>query len=137
MREAPAMRESSGVAFQRTYDVCGRGLDVSVQSIGADLLVVITGGDRPHVGATATASVMRSPFRDGLSTSVSTHSVPGHKEYVLATRVAERLARSLSRTVTVVVGIHIDRATSEQIREVVDVVDTVVDDILELYENAE
>jgi hypothetical protein len=77
--------------------------------MGDDHCVVITGGDRPHLGAVALAQSrpsLRDPARVSASTSVLT--LLGHKEDVLAHRVAGRLASALNRNAVICCGIHVD-----------------------------
>lgn len=82
------------------------------REIGPDILLIITGGDA-HIGAVSTAYA--SPE---FSVEVRTSSVPGHKEYLLSEDFALRACKRLSRTVTVVMGIHYDNLNSEQIEHV-------------------
>jgi len=77
--------------------------------MGDDHCVIITGGDRPHVGAVALAQArpsLRDPSTVSATTSVLT--LLGHKEDVVAHRVAQRLASALNRNVVVCCGIHVD-----------------------------
>jgi hypothetical protein len=85
--------------------------------MGNDLCLVITGGDRPHLGAVALAQArpsLEDPSKASASTSVLT--VLGHKEDMLARSAAQRLAAGLNRTVAVCCGIHVDGITSDELR---------------------
>jgi len=80
----------------------GRRIRARLAWVGRDLVVVVGGGDRPHVGAVAVA-------RPGPGDPVvSVLGLPGHREDVPAGRWAERLCRSTGGTVVVSVGIHQD-----------------------------
>ncbi len=92
--------------------------------MGKDLCVVITGGDRPHLGAVALAQPrpsLRDPARVSASTSVLT--LLGHKEDLLARSVAERLASALNTNVVVCCGIHVDGITADELKAVEEAVD--------------
>jgi hypothetical protein len=96
----------------------GRGrteVSLAVMSQGRDLLLTVTGGDA-HVGAVA----VRSPAG---GTQGEPHTaaivVPGHKEGPLATEGAARLAAVTGSTCVAVVGIHVERATPEEIARIV------------------
>ena len=88
---------------------------------GDDLIIVIFGGDRPHVGS---VSVAYPPFtdeekkkgKDGVV--LNTIPLPGHKDYVVSEMVAEKVSRVLGRVVVVSVGIHIEKASKAEIEEV-------------------
>ncbi|WP_433946633.1 hypothetical protein [Paenibacillus sp. SN-8-1] len=88
--------------------------DISLEfhEIGRDILLIITGGDA-HIGAVSTA------YPSGkFSPEVHTAEVPGHKESLLSSDFALRASKWLNRTVTVVIGIHYDNLSSEQIDRV-------------------
>ncbi|MNV80088.1 hypothetical protein D3C71_1736690 [compost metagenome] len=87
--------------------------DVIVRSLpmGRDLLIMITGGES-HIGAASTAYYVNQEVQ------VDTSIVPGHKEHTLSNEMAKRAAETLKRTVTLVMGIHYDNLTKEEIIEV-------------------
>jgi hypothetical protein len=89
--------------------VGGLRLEAVCVECGPDLVVVVGGGERPHVGASALAlslPSLKDPAR--LTQSSYLASVPGHKEEGLARDGALRLARLLGRNVVMTVGIHDD-----------------------------
>jgi|AGTN01.2.fsa_nt_gi hypothetical protein len=95
---------------------------------GKDVCVLISGGDGPHIGAVALsvprgASDKERPYDTALS-------MPGHKDHIIARRVAERIATELNTTVAVVCGIHIDGMTSEQLDTIKSSVENLTDSIL-------
>ena len=94
-------------------------LEADVRSIGEDLLVVISGGQRPHIGAVAMAQP-RPSLKDPEVTSAtaSVFCYVGHKEDDLAKHAAERLAASFNTRVVVTAGIHWDDLSEEGIRKV-------------------
>lgn len=100
-------------------------LEIETIRLGRDVLLKITGGVA-HIGAAATAYQMED------ETKVATHVVPGHREGELAAQIAARFAQVLQRTVTVVMGIHIDHATKEDIRLIVETVEKMAEQELHL-----
>lgn len=93
---------------------CGEGrLRVHIQAtLTADgLAVVLTGGERPHVGGMA-MSVPRS--RTGRPDTWVIPR-PGHRDSAAATPVAELLCRETGYCTAVIAGLHVDRATPEEI----------------------
>ncbi len=96
---------------------------------GPDYLFTITGGDLvtgPHIGAVATAYWQDDELR------VVCNELPTHREGDLARETALLAARKLGSTCTVVCGIHIDDATSEQIAEIVQYVRSGFNNLLEV-----
>jgi hypothetical protein len=83
---------------------------------GADLAVVVGGGERPHVGCVVVAQPHRSaaqPERVRVTSSVL--SIPPHREEALARPLAEALARATEGVVTVSAGVHDDDLTPDGI----------------------
>lgn len=84
--------------------------------IGADLLVFIWGGERPHIGAVAAAQP-RPSLADAtrLSATASVLTYVGHKEDVVVKQAAEALSAALNAHVVVTAGIHWDNLGPEAI----------------------
>lgn len=81
-------------------------------SLGEDLCITLSGGDREHIGAVALA-------RPG--EHASTLAVPGHREEELAREIAQRIANHSHTTVCVTCGIHLDKILPSEIEDVLDV----------------
>ncbi|MEJ8302843.1 hypothetical protein [Saccharibacillus sacchari] len=107
-----------------TYPFNPGDIRVERQETGRDTLLVITGG-AAHIGAVSTAYLEADEYK------VNTTRVPGHKEHVLSEPAALHAARLLERTVTVIMGIHYDGLTREQISEVSDTVYRLIDKALD------
>jgi hypothetical protein len=84
---------------------------LSCKPVGDALSVSIVGGEKPHIGAAAIAFLADGDVR------VSVLTGPGHRESELAAECAEATCRAAGRTVLVSCGIHIDRASQEEISE--------------------
>jgi len=94
-------------------------LTAHARLIGADILVAIWGGEKPHIGAVAAAQ-SRPSLNDPNVTS-STASVLcylGHKEDALAKAAAEQLSAALDTKAVVTVGIHWDDLSKEGLRKI-------------------
>jgi hypothetical protein len=119
----------------RSFQYQGREyqLQAEVVSCGEDLCVLVSGGDRPHIGAAALGvwtSAANDPDRQTATPSVI--SVPGHKEGPLALAAAEKFSKTLERTVAVTVGIHIEDITPELISRVEEEFHLLVADLSEI-----
>ena len=97
---------------------------------GDDLVVVVGGGERYHVGAAALAISIPS-LKDPSTPTTSSYlaAVPGHKEEELARGGALRLSRALHRHVVMTVGIHDDGITKERVAAYVALFERLVDEI--------
>jgi hypothetical protein len=105
-----------------------------VKLLGNDMVVYISGGSHPHVGAVA-VGIPRPSLDDPekTSASVSVFTMTGHKDDELARETAHRLAAALGRTVVAVAGFHIDGATPDQIRQVLSNCSHLLSQIVEDY----
>lgn len=102
----------------KTFTAQQAAIKISLQAIavGDDYTVIIAGGERPHIGASALAQPrvsLADPEQYSASTSVI--CVLGHKEDLLAHHVAQTLASKLNCVVCVNCGIHMDNASQAQI----------------------
>ena len=91
-------------------------INIDAVRCGRDLSVTITGGTAPHVGAVA-SGIGRLPDERPMqySATVSTFTVPDHKDDAVAKMAAKELADALHANVTVTCGIHIDDAKKEEL----------------------
>ncbi len=110
---------------------------LEAKEIGRDLLIAIYGGDEHHIGGVATAYPTKSHYRDATTISVSTLTLPGHKDYVVANTSAEKICKALEVPTFVTVGIHYDNASRSEIEEIITVVDALVDEVISYYQKAE
>ncbi len=105
--------------------------------IGRDLLVSVFGGDEHHIGGVAVAYPTPSHYRPASTISLNSMSFPGHKDYIIANSTAVSLSKALDRSVVVTAGIHYDKATSEEIKEIVRTVELLTQDVISHYQNPE
>lgn len=89
-------------------------VDLNFFEMGDDLVLMLTGGSKPHIGAVALAI----PYKE--TSSASLLSVYGHKDGEIAKPLAEKVSKEIKKTVIVIVGIHLDNATKEDIQKFID-----------------
>jgi hypothetical protein len=88
-------------------------VEIRILFMGEDVVFLITGG-RAHFGAVATAYVT-----GGTVARVDVLSLPCHKEGELAAELGEKASLALGRTVAVLVGIHLDHPSRQDIKDIV------------------
>ena len=94
---------------------------LKVRAIGVatsnGVVLMIFGGEKPHIGAVALAVPRRSLRRKGeISATSSVLTLVGHKDDRVARPAAELAARRLKMAAVAVAGIHVEKATNEEIR---------------------
>jgi hypothetical protein len=96
-------------------------LSAEVTRISSDLLVVISGGDKPHIGSVAVAMPRPSlQNRRVMSATSSVYNLPGHKDQVIAQRVSEVLSARLNCNVVVTAGVHLDDIGQKGVKRVLE-----------------
>ena len=80
------------------------------QMIGDQILLVLQGGEKPHIGSVVTCE----PGKDAIQVVLGSH-----KDYIVLKPIAETACKKFNTTVVAVGGIHIDNATKEDIEIVI------------------
>lgn len=93
-------------------------ITVRVSLVGADYLIVLEGGDGPHIGGCVLAVPRPSLRGEGMSCTSSVLNVSGHKDEQLLRLLAEKKCRASNRVTVCTGGFHKDAITAEQIAEV-------------------
>ena len=75
--------------------------------VGSDLIFVLGGGERPHLGSVVVAEPGKSPQVIVLT---------GHRDDVVLRPIAQRACEKYKVTVVVVGGVHVDHASKDDIR---------------------
>lgn len=101
---------------------------LSMEAVGQDLSIQITGGERPHVGAVAVAWQKNEDVVSSLLV------VPGHRDGQIAADCARAICSVTGNTVTVQCGIHIDQATAAEIKVLSDHANQLIEQLRLLLE---
>ncbi len=75
--------------------------------MGEDLVVMIYGGDRPHLG-TITAGARLEPLQ--------TIQLQNHKEFYVTEEIAVQLRKQYSGNFAICCGVHVDHINKEDIQ---------------------
>lgn len=101
---------------------------------GHGLSGFLYGGTLPHVGGVALASP--GILNDGKKLSSCdewTLTVPGHKDFVAANAVAKKICLAVNEPVSICSGIHIDNASNEDVKLLLNNCITTADMFIEQY----
>lgn len=88
---------------------------IAIES-GEDTVVIIYGGEMPHIGAVA-ISIARPSLEkpNKISSSTSVFTLIGHKEDQIAKEIAESITKTTKKNTVTIVGLHIQKANKEDI----------------------
>jgi hypothetical protein len=117
----------------------GRSLTASVCRAGHDVVIVVSGGSRPHVGSVVLAQPHPAPCdRQGGSPTLSVLSISPHRDEPIARPIAESVCRASGRTTVVTAGVHEDDIDRDGIQSYLRLADRMAAELADrLRSNAE
>lgn len=107
---------------------------VSVERLGCDYSLSLSGGSKPHVGCAVLAIPRPSLTGEGTSATVSALNRTGHKDDELAVLVAKDLAARTGSVVSCTAGVHFNNITPQIIEEIVQLAPRIVDTVISTRE---
>lgn len=106
-------------------------ITVYIRKLGADCSIIIQGGEKPHIGSAVLAVPRPSLTGDKtVSATSSVMNVTGHKDEEICRYLAETVAKKTRGTVVCTGGFHVDNITSGQIKEVMEAVKEIAQEIV-------
>ncbi len=90
-------------------------IQLLVEDTGQGLVLLLTGGERPHVGGIVLATPRESLSGKGMSADIYVIPVAGHKDTDVIAPIAKRLCTALMVPVSATAGIHIENADTNEI----------------------
>jgi len=106
----------------RIINILDRPIEITAVDTGAGISVVISGGDRGHIGAVGIAT----PGHE-----VQVITFPEHKETVIAEKWAREISGRTGEACVVSAGIHYDNINKEGIQAVLDAMDAELEKFLQ------
>ena len=104
---------------------------LDIYPVGDDVLAVIHGGEKPHIGCSVLSVPRPSLTGDGnISCTSSVINVTGHKDEYICRMVSESIASALGMTAVCSGGVHIDNISEEEIREIIETVKNMIGELL-------
>lgn len=96
-------------------------LSIEIERVGEDILILIRGGDKPHIGSVVMAIPRKSLSDEKISSCTSSViNVTGHKDEIICRAVAENFCKKFRAVTVCTGGFHVDNLSVAQIQEVVD-----------------
>ncbi|MBO8128886.1 MAG: hypothetical protein H0Z39_06775 [Peptococcaceae bacterium] len=118
--------------FSRVFGQGKHSVEITFVVTAEGVIVEVLGGEKPHVGAVALGQPRPSLKDPGkISANVTVVPLLGHKDDEVAKPLADTLARHFNKPVVVVVGIHIDNASEQDIEILLNNVDEGVRHLIE------
>lgn len=106
--------------LRRTYR--GREITARVTVLDGGVQILLSGGDRPHIGA---VGILDPEGR------LTVTQFPGHREGVLCERWLGALADSGAVPAVITTGVHYDNAAKDDIQEILKTTDLLLKEVLE------
>lgn len=124
------MKKQEAECRTYVYALACTEIRIQITKVGDDYNIVVSGGDRPHVGCTVLAVPRPSLTGDGhISVTSSVLNVTGHKDEAICRCLAEQVAQKQNAVTVCTGGVHMDQASPELIREILDAVKRAAEDI--------
>jgi len=83
---------------------------LKMMEVGEDLVLVLGGGERPHIGG----SVMAIPGKEPIITGLE-----GHRDIDVLKPMAESACRKHGKTVIALGGLHVDNASKDEVQQMI------------------
>jgi len=75
---------------------------------GEDIILFMGGGEKTHIGSVVICEPGKKPITNNLGT---------HKDWIVAEPIAKKMCEVRGKTVVCIAGIHVDKATDEDIEK--------------------
>ncbi len=108
-----------------------------LMEIGNEIIFIVSGGDYPHVGAVA-VGIPRPSLKipNQLSSTVSTYVFIGHKDDIIANKIAHEISKRMNKKVVVIAGIHFHHLSERDIKLVVKKSEVICQELIELFQKS-
>jgi len=105
--------------------------------IGNEIIFIVSGGDCPHVGAVAVGIPHPSlKIPNQLSSTISTYVFIGHKDDIIANKIAHEISKRMNKKVVVIAGIHFHHLSEKDIKLVVKKSEVICQELIELFQKS-
>jgi len=94
-------------------------IQLNVIITGEGINVLLTGGEKAHVGGVVLTVPRQSLTGSGIGSDSWVVPVPGHKDTIAGEKVGTIICRKTKEVVSVTAGIHIDNALPEDLEIII------------------
>ncbi len=91
---------------------------VEAKFIGPDIMVMLWGGDCPHIGSIAVSVPYQRAGDDKNRATTSVFNFTGHRDDELAKMISEKITASFNIKAVVTAGVHLNNISTEDIDEI-------------------
>ena len=100
--------------------IAGITIEIQETRIGDDIVLILAGGDKPHIGCVVQVPRPSLTNDGSISVTSSVLNLTGHKDEFLCRKLAEKRCRETGRIVVCTGGVHIENITKEQIHKLLE-----------------
>ena len=109
-------------------------VEVDVFELGEDLVIVLGGSERPHVGGVSVSEMVEDINHPGRKThTISSISLKGHKDEAVLRMLSESLSRATGKNVVAVGGVHWDGLSEKDIKDLMQFFKNIAEELPRLY----
>lgn len=123
--------------LKKTIKFRSKNIDFRLIEIGNEMIFIVSGGDYPHIGAVA-VGIPRPSLKipNQLSSTISTYVFIGHKDDIIANKIAHEISRKMNKKVVVIAGIHFHHLSERDIKLVVKKSEVICRELIELFQKS-
>lgn len=109
---------------QRIIETTFSQILLEIKYVGDDVLIIVGGGNKPHIGCVSISIPLLSLKGDGKqSCTSSVWNMTGHKDEAVCRKLSEAYCKKTGKMVVCTGGIHFDDVQPEQIEELMEKLD--------------
>lgn len=96
-------------------------INLKVMYVGEDLLIVLSGGDRPHIGAISYG---------GVNDENKTVALKHHRDDVISDLFSRKISSVFKGNYVICAGVHLDNITKDEILQVKSLSEELLEEII-------
>ena len=104
-------------------------IEATLLTSGDDITIIINGGTDYHIGALAFSTLDKNSLENKTSAKIGVLKAINHKEDELCKKYAIFFSEKFDVSVAVIAGIHIDNATTSEIKKLLENIDIVLNNL--------
>lgn len=105
-------------------------IDLQALLTGQGIQILVTGGEKPHIGAVVLSVPRPSLSGKGISCDSWITPVLGHKDNIIAQELSEFLCKKINQVVVVSAGVHISNAQPHELELIIENVKSLSHELL-------